>query len=293
MSKRGKWPVKRSTRLFWQSFSLTFLALIAVFALAFGQLVQKPALEEREKQAQVVEANYASGTNLLLCLRPEERSLPDAFLLVGINGTKRQLALTVLPPCWKVSFANREDSLQQCYGYGGAMECISSLQALTGLRIDYYADLTDQTLAAILDEVGELPYSVAEDIYRYDETSGLLTFKLPYGPQDLSGDKLTGYLRYTKLEGDDKETLRLNLFKAYLDRYLTTQSVAGMSQWFARWSGQCKTNITSVACLQLQKELTEALSGQPKTITAPQIFYSGGRDYDPTQDGMLLKNYFR
>ena len=45
MSKRGKWPVKRSTRLFWQSFSLTFLALIAVFALAFGQLVQKPALE--------------------------------------------------------------------------------------------------------------------------------------------------------------------------------------------------------------------------------------------------------
>ena len=67
-----------------------------------------------------------------------------------------------------MSFANREDSLQQCYGYGGAMECISSLQALNGLRIDYYADLTDQTLAAILDEVGELPYSVAEDIYRYD-----------------------------------------------------------------------------------------------------------------------------
>ena len=50
MSKRGKWPVKRSTRLFWQSFSLTFLVLIAVFALAFGQLVQKPALEERERQ---------------------------------------------------------------------------------------------------------------------------------------------------------------------------------------------------------------------------------------------------
>ena len=95
------------------------------------------------------------------------------------------------------------------------------------------------------------------------------------------------------MEGDEKDTLRLNLFKAYLDRYLTAQSVAGMSQWFARWSGQCKTNITSVACLQLQKELTEALSGQPKTITAPQIFYSGGRDYDPTQDGMLLKNYFR
>ena len=280
-------------KTFWKSFFLSLAAIGLGFGLSwllFMPKQEKPAASDAQQAA--ADTDTADDVNILFLHRTDRRGLPQSCHLVRISPAQGQLLVTNIPLSWKVQFGTRTGDLRQAYAYNGVGQFIESLQQLTGLKTDYYVDLTDASLIALADSFGPVDFDVHENIYHYSEQSGLLQFKLLYGRQRLDGSRCLGYLSYCGLQGQEKDTLRLQLIKAYIEHYFNRDEVERLADTFTGVADNIETDIASIDIPDLQAALREVLVTGSSTVTTPQIYCDENGDYQPDLHGSVLRDYF-
>lgn len=270
-------------KIFFYSFYATLLLIFTVVTLAYVAFLGPLQSQNDPAQAAVGPKDKLSDTTILLCVRENERSLPRNFALINISPTRGQIAICNLPDQLQVSFGSRDDKLAQCYGYAGILQVSQSL-AQSGIKSDFYLDITVGGLSEILNFYGTFSFEMPQSIYHYDE-NGLLSFKLNAGSCTVGGAQLAGILNYNTLQGDAQTTLWLNLCKAATQKFLTDHNVQTFPQDFAKNTPHFSSNITSLDAQQLQKKLAAVLAVSPVSIVCPQVF-------EPDDLPLILEDYF-
>ncbi|MBQ9429348.1 MAG: LCP family protein [Clostridia bacterium] len=119
----------------------------------------------------------------------------DAVMLISVNKEKQSVTILQIPSEMQLSVGGVNVSVGELYYLKGLDYFINKMAGITGTEINYYA-LTDiERLAAVVDAMDTVNFTVPCDMEYTDEISGL-TISLPGGTQDLDGSAVAQMLAF-------------------------------------------------------------------------------------------------
>ncbi len=118
----------------------------------------------------------------LIIFDSERRMDGCTFMLVRMLADERYLTVMPLPSDTYAKVGSTEDSIYEFYRLGGTSEAVSAVEAATGVKIDYYLKLNNESFETTVDIFGgvdfHIPYNLEysnpdtgeETIFREGET---------------------------------------------------------------------------------------------------------------------------
>ncbi|AFZ66960.1 LCP family protein [Deinococcus peraridilitoris] len=188
--------------------------------------------------------------------RAQRESRTDTLMLMKVDGTRVNI-LTVPRDTQAGSFDSFLDAGSQkinaAYAFGGPEQLVSRIEEITGERIDYYAVVRTDFVAAVISALGGLVVNVPAKI-DFDDYAAGLHVHLESGPQRLNGKEAVAFLRMRKGVGDDYG--RMDHQKAAIaqlvDKLRTPGGLAGALPAILRgFSGSVQTNADPALIQQM------------------------------------------
>ncbi len=118
----------------------------------------------------------------LIIFDSEKRMSGCTFMLVRMIADERYLTIMPLPSDTYSKVGSTEDSIYEFYRLGGTAEAVNAVEAATGVEIDYYLKLNNESFGVAVDIFGgvdfNIPYNLEysnpdtgeETIFREGET---------------------------------------------------------------------------------------------------------------------------
>lgn len=126
----------------------------------------------------------------------------DAVMLVSVNKEKQSVTVLQIPGEMQISVGGVNVSVGDLYYLKGLDYFIKKMAGITGMEIDYYA-LTDiERIAAVVDAMDTINFTVPCDMQYTDEISGL-TISLSGGTQNLDGNAVAQMLAFDGYTSSD------------------------------------------------------------------------------------------
>ena len=129
----------------------------------------------------------------------------DTMILVRVNKETGECVICAIPTNTKITADGMQCRLSELYAMKGAEAVKRRVMALTGLPVDYYAAISVENFAKLINELGGVTFFVANDINYVDNTGK--TVNLRRGSQKLNGEKAVSMLKYRGY-GDGDNTRR-------------------------------------------------------------------------------------
>lgn len=239
--------MKRSLR----DYILTLVVAVVIFAVVAFFLVQiaeglmgdvihkigsegeNPVTEEAGgESAPVVNPGSSSVSTddavaFLLLGIDQQKNNADAIFLVGINSTKLQATITLIPSNTQVVDGGSSSKLGELYSTRGIGFFQEFVAREIGVTVDHYAAMSMSALENLIDFLGGIQYNVPQNMYYFDPTQNL-HINLKSGPQKLNGDQvvqLVTYRGYTK--GDTaREDTQLSFARAFCETFLVPANLS-------------------------------------------------------------------
>lgn len=178
--------------------------------------------------------------------RARRETRTDTLMLMKVDGTR--VNILTIPRDTQIGGENAFEAGYQkvnaAYAFGGPEQLVSRVEELTGDRIDYYAVVRTDYVAAVITALGGLVVNVPTRI-KFDDFAADLHVDLQPGPQRLGGKEAVAFLRMRKGVGDDYG--RMDHQKAAIaqlvDKLRTPGGLAGALPTILRGlSGSVETN---------------------------------------------------
>ncbi len=194
-----------------------------------------PATEEETKtqEVQTQDANTpapdVTATFLLLGLDEGKRNA-DAIFLVGLNATKKQATVALIPSNTVVPEGTKKYQLGSLYSSRGMNFYKEFIQQETGILADYFAAMPMSAFSNLIDILGGITYQVPQDMY-YSEPENKLKINLKAGKQTLSGDQALQLLRYQGYPGgvSAREDTQLSFVRSFCTTFLVPSNLSRAS----------------------------------------------------------------
>ena len=129
----------------------------------------------------------------------------DTMILVRVNKETGECVICAIPTNTKITADGMQCRLSELYAMKGAEAVKRRVMALTGLPVDYYAAISVENFAKLINGLGGVTFFVANDI-SYVANTGK-TVNLRRGSQKLNGEKAVSMLKYRGY-GDGDNTRR-------------------------------------------------------------------------------------
>lgn len=127
---------------------------------------------------------------------PEDYSgLADTIVLAQLRPDGTTKLLSIPRDTWVNVPDHGWGKINGANPHGGPDTLVSTVQNLTGVKVDAYALLSLNAMRAMTTAVGGVTLNVAQDM-KYDDNAGKLHIDLKAGRQHLSGAEAEGYLRF-------------------------------------------------------------------------------------------------
>ena len=118
----------------------------------------------------------------------------DTMILVRVNKETGECVICAIPTNTKITADGMQCRLSELYAMKGAEAVKRRVMALTGLPVDYYAAISVENFAKLINGLGGVTFFVANDISYVDNTGK--TVNLRRGSQKLNGEKAVSMLKY-------------------------------------------------------------------------------------------------
>ena len=176
--------------------ALTYVITILITLLVIGgigyMLLQEIMAPEEEKAPDIhleqmvtiddyVPSAEDSKTTLII-FDSEKRMSGCCFMLVRMIADERQITVMPLPSDTYANVGGTEDTIYEFYRLGATAEAVEAVEAATGVEIDYYLKLNNESFGVAVDVFGgvdfRIPYNLEysnpdtgeETIFREGET---------------------------------------------------------------------------------------------------------------------------
>lgn len=203
----------------------------------------KPAEPQTAPSAGETPEQDITATFLLLGLDYKEKNA-DAIFLVGLNATKKQAAVALIPSNTVVPENGNKYKLGELYSSRGITFYKEFVQQETGIMADFYAAMPMSALSNLVDFLGGIQYTVPENMNYYDPAQNL-KINLQAGSQKLNGDQVIQMLAYRGYSGKDtaREDTHLSFVKAFCTTFLVPANLSRASAIMNNMYYNCETDF--------------------------------------------------
>ncbi len=250
--------------------SLVLCALAVLLVFRVHKLSTEPIFDNNAS-SDAVEPKIAKETfNVLLIGVDKSGKLADAIMLVNVDEANKKIKMLSIPRDTKVYMEGRYRKINSCYMSG--VDClIDSVKMLTGVRINYYAAIMPGTLAAIVDSLGGVEFTIEKNMY-YSDPAQDLYINLKKGTQTLNGEQAEQYCRYRQyFMGDYERTqAQQKFFTALFEQKLNAKNITKLYDIYNAVFDKLETNVTLsdiVSNISVAKILKDG--GQIESYNAP------------------------
>jgi len=176
--------------------ALTYVLTIVITLVVIGgigywvlQEIMEPEVEEQpsfQLEQMVTIDDYVpvaeNNKTTLIIFDSEKRMSGCSFMLMRMIADERYMTAMPLPADTYAKVGSTEDTLYEFYRLGGTSEAVKAVEAATGVEIDYYLKLNNESFGVIVDIFGgvdfHVPYNLEysnpdtgeETIFREGET---------------------------------------------------------------------------------------------------------------------------
>jgi LCP family protein required for cell wall assembly len=120
----------------------------------------------------------------------------DTLVMLTIDPERGRIAAVSIPRDTRAMIPGvGETKINASYAYGGPRLTIRTVEQLLAVKVHYYVKLGPESFAHLIDAIGGLEVDVEKDM-RYTDSWAGLTIDLKKGRQKLSGEQVTGYIRF-------------------------------------------------------------------------------------------------
>ncbi len=191
----------------------------------------------------VTEEKDLAATFLLIGLDHNKQNA-DAIFLVGVNATKKQATVALIPSDTEVSEGANKCELGSLYGSRGINFYKTFVQQETGVLADYYAAMPMSALSNLIDILGGITYKVPTTMYYYDPWQNL-KINLKAGEQKLSGDEALQMLCYRGYSDgvEGREDTQLGFARAFCVTFLTPSNLSRAGAILNNMYYNCETDF--------------------------------------------------
>ena len=215
-------------------------------------------------------------------LRRNRTYAADTIVIVRGDKESRNLLLTTIPSDMRLKIDGSFTTLGNIYYEKGVDYFIQKLTALTGFDIEKYFVIDVKGLAPIIDELGEITFTVPEDM-SYSDLEQELEIDLKKGKQKLDGAKAEQLLRFDgyKNSKNSREKTTTEFLFAVADQFADASFIEKATTVFTALEEDLVTNYTieelapHIELMSFYKELnkvTLTYPGKYITINGRQFF---------------------
>ncbi len=218
---------------------------------------EDPGPDDSAPQQTVTEEKDLAATFLLVGLDHNKQNA-DAIFLVGINATKKQATVALIPSDTEVSEGTNKYELGSLYGSRGINFYKNFVQQETGVAADYYAAMPMSAISNLIDILGGISYKVPTNMYYYDPYQNL-KINLKAGEQKLSGDQALQMLCYRGYSDgiEGREDTQLGFARAFCVTFLKPDNLTRADAILNNMYYNCETDFDAGDL----KELGEMMFG--------------------------------
>lgn len=207
------------------------------------QTKEEPAPDDGAQQETVTQEKDLSATFLLIGLDHNKQNA-DAIFLVGINATKKQATVALIPSDTEVSEGTSTYELGSLYGSRGISFYKTFVQQETGVTADFYAAMPMSALSNLVDILGGISYKVPTTMYYYDPAQNL-KINLKAGEQKLSGDEALQMLCFRGYSdgAEGREDTQLGFARAFCVTFLKPDNLTRAEAILNNMYYNCETDF--------------------------------------------------
>ncbi|MGP7818219.1 LCP family glycopolymer transferase [Niallia sp. 01092] len=253
----------------------TILSILAVLVVAVGAYfyylydnVEKAVDEmykpiEKESKAETKQKqetiNKSEPISILLMGVDERKGdvgRSDTLIAMTLNPAKEKMQMISIPRDTKTEIVGRGtvNKINAAYAYGGVKMAKDTVEAFTGVKMDYYIQVNMEALSALVDAVGGI--TVQNDLDWIDEGYYKKGYHYEKGQLQLDGPKALGFVRMRHLDpnGDfGRNERQREVINGIIDKATSVSSVTHFNDILAALGENVKTNIAFDQMMDIQK----------------------------------------
>jgi LCP family protein required for cell wall assembly len=240
-----------------------------IFAPRFIPRTLRVGTMRRPTTLLVVGTDYNYDVNSKERLNVEGRT--DSILLVRIDPARFKLTVLSIPRDSFVPIPGHGlQKINAAHVYGGIELLEQTIQALTGIKPDYYLKMNPVGMVKMVDLLGGVIIDVDKDLYYVDHAGGL-TINIKHGWRRLSGEQAEEYLRFRHdNEGDIGRIARQQKFMQALFQTISRPSNLLKSPVVLKLANQyLETDLSLADVMRLANFARMLTMNDVTTFTAP------------------------
>ncbi len=184
-------------------------------------------------------------TNILLLGMDGSEDRTDTMIIMSYNRTDGKIYMASLPRDTKIEIDGSTQKLNAAHVYGGKELLISKIKEITGIEINYIAEVNFDGFKEIVDILGGVDFYVPQDM-QYTDASQDLYIDLEEGMQHLDGNQSEQVVRFRHyMMGDlDRTNVQRDFMKALIQQKVNLTIIPKLPSLFSACSKYMDTNIT-------------------------------------------------
>lgn len=158
---------------------VTLIVIGGVGAFLLKSLLDPPEKErlpETNTEQLLLGSEYAptieNNKTTLFIFDSEKRMSGCCFMVVRMAATERKLMFMPLPADTYANVSGEENSLYEFYRTGGTAAAVKAAEAATGVKMDYYLKLDNDSFTVLADIFGGVDYNVPYNLTYSNPNTG-------------------------------------------------------------------------------------------------------------------------
>lgn len=161
----------------------------------------------------------------LLIGADHKKTEADAIFLVGLNATQKKATVTLIPTNTVVPEGDAKYKLGELFSSRSANFYREFVAQETGVTADFYATLSVDGLANLIDFLGGIQYNVPYAMQCFDPEINFRV-NLAAGNQTLNGDKAVQLVAYAQRGYEAREDVQLGFVQAFCRSFLVADNLS-------------------------------------------------------------------
>jgi len=171
------------------------------------------------------DANEDVTVTFLLIGADHKKTEADAIFLVGLNATQKKATVTLIPTNTVVPEGDAKYKLGELFSSRSANFYREFVAQETGITAAFYATLSVDGLANLIDFLGGIQYNVPYAMQCFDPEINFRV-NLAAGNQTLNGDKAVQLVAYAKKGLTAREDVQLGFVQAFCRSFLVADNLS-------------------------------------------------------------------
>lgn len=169
----------------------------------------------------------------------------DSILLIRVNKEKKCFVFTSVPANMRVYVGGYYVKLSQVYDDYGIDFFTDKISALTGIKVNYYADIDMEGFINVFDILGGVTYDVPQDMLYTPPGASKPEIDIKKGKRTLTSAQALDVLRFKSYSNGDvgRTTLQRDFLKAVFRQKVSLDNLTKAPEVFSLLVKYMKTNM--------------------------------------------------